>query len=90
MGPETKLYTIYDKKSGTWDKPFAARTHGEAERMFAQVLNGGDSLLSQYPDDFSLWFVGKYDSTTGIIQGEKHQLIGEGAQFLRPASERNQ
>ena len=39
---ETKLYTIYDKKSGTWDKPFAARTHGEAERMFAQVLNGGE------------------------------------------------
>jgi hypothetical protein len=83
MELQHKLYTIFDKKSGTWDRPFTAPTHGAAERMFAQAINEGDSMLKQYPEDFALWNIGTFDPTTGQVAGEKQQLVAEGLQLKK-------
>lgn len=61
------LYSIYDQQTRSFDAPFLSATDGEAERMFARI---GESvpLMQSYPEDFSLHYVGTYDSEDGAIK----------------------
>lgn len=81
MDSKRKIYCVFDKKSGTWDNPFTARTHGEAERMFSGAVNDKQSLLGQYPEDFSLWHVGAFDPHSGDIEKSSAQCLGEAVSF---------
>lgn len=83
MAQLNKLYSVFDKKSGSWEKPFAARTHGEAERMFQSAANDKQTIIGQYPEDFSLWCVGNFDPHTGTINNREHESIGEAVAFLQ-------
>lgn len=45
---------------------FTARTAGEAERIWAEMLKR-DDLVAQYPEDFMMRCLGNMDRETGII-----------------------
>lgn len=64
---ELKMYSIRDSKGEIFNPPFYKKTHGEAERDFTTLCNDDKSMPSQYPDDFDLYFIGKYDDNTGKI-----------------------
>lgn len=83
-----KVYSVFDKKTGSWDNPFTARTHGEAERMFSGALKDNQTLIGQYPEDFSLWHVGTFDPVSGIVGSEKAHCLGEAVAF-KPRNNQN-
>lgn len=72
------LYSILDVKSNTFNSLFEARSDEEAIRiMLSTVLNGNDVLLSQYPEDFSLYQVAEFNIDNGMIiqhQGQPNQV----------------
>lgn len=65
---ETQVYSIYDAKTKVFSKPFHALTEGEAERSFQQVVNDDRSNLFQFPEDYDLYYIGRYDDQTGLFK----------------------
>jgi len=65
---ELRIYSIRDAKAELYNQPFFQKTHGEAERNFTQLVNDQKSMVSQFPDDFDLYFVGTYDDQKGVLK----------------------
>jgi len=64
---QLKIYSIRDSKGEVYNTPFFQKTHGEAERNFRQLVSDEKSLVSKYPLDFNLYYLGEYDDQTGKI-----------------------
>lgn len=60
-----KMYTIRDTKGDMYHNPFFNKTHGEAERNFRELVNDEKSMISKYPDDYDLYYLGEFDDNTG-------------------------
>nr|QJB18987.1 MAG: nonstructural protein [Microvirus sp.] len=64
---EHKVYSIRDAKGEIFHTPFYSKTHGEAERNFNQLVNDNKSTVSQFPDDYDLYYLGTYNDQTGLV-----------------------
>jgi len=64
---QLKIFSIRDSKGEIYNTPFFQKTHGEAERMFRELANDQKSMISKYPDDFDLYYIGEYSDQTGNI-----------------------
>lgn len=62
---EHKMFTIRDTKGEIFHKPFFNNSHGEAERNFRELTKDEKSMISKYPEDYDLYFLGTYDDSTG-------------------------
>ncbi|AZL83006.1 nonstructural protein [Apis mellifera associated microvirus 22] len=60
-----KMFSIRDSKTEVFNNPFFQKTHGEAERSFKQLSEDPKSTVSQFPEDYDLYFLGEYDDNTG-------------------------
>lgn len=65
---ELKLFSIRDSKGEVYNTPFFQKSHGEAERSFRELIKDEKSMVSKYPDDFDLYYLGTYDDQTGVIK----------------------
>lgn len=63
-----RIYSIRDSKAGVFNQPWFAKTHGEAERNFIQLSRDEKSMVSQFPEDYDLYFLGSYDDQSGKIE----------------------
>lgn len=61
------LYSVYDSKAESWYAPFIADNAGLACRFLSDSLRGSATVLSNHPDDFSLWRVGSWDPVSAAI-----------------------
>lgn len=62
-----KLYIVFDSKSETYTSPTVNPARGQALRSFGDAVNSGQGVLSQHPEDFTLFEIGDYDTSTGLI-----------------------
>ena len=62
------VYSVRDAKAEVFNTPFFQKTHGEAERTFKQLANDDKSMVGKYPDDYDLYYIGKYDDSSGKIE----------------------
>ncbi|AXH76385.1 MAG: nonstructural protein [Microviridae sp.] len=79
------IYTIYDKKTQSYDPPFAAATHGAAERIVDKIVNGEGNQVAEYAEDFSLWHVGKWNEDTGETDAHKPVHLADLVAFKKKA-----
>lgn len=77
-----KLFAILDSKTGKFGMPFAMETEESAKRQFLSSLAEVrvPTLISQFPDDYTLYALGDFDYTTGEIIG-KVEFIANAAYF---------
>lgn len=61
-----EIYHIEDKRSGYIVATFLTASEAEAERNFQNELKSEDSMLSKYPEDYTLVHDGKIIHTTFI------------------------
>lgn len=67
-----KVFGIRNAKADCFEnRPFFARSHGEAERVFQNEVTrqSPDNFVWKYPEDYDLYFLGEYDEQTGVIRG---------------------
>ncbi len=72
-----KIFSIRDAKAEVYNTPFYQKTHGEAERNFRTLVTDEKSTISQYPDDFDLYYLGEYNDNSGLtesLQTPQHML----------------
>jgi len=64
---EHQLFTVRDSKGNCYQPPKAAKTIGEAERMFEAAVNDSTkgNFLFEYSDDFDLYHLGSFDDESG-------------------------
>lgn len=65
---QLKVYSIRDSKGQMYNTPFYFHQHGQAERFVKQNLENPESMLSRYPEDFDLYYLGDFDDATGKIE----------------------
>lgn len=63
-----KIYAILDSKAAAFGNPFYMRSIGEAVRAFNDEAKKENSMVKNYPEDFTLFELGDYDQVTGIIK----------------------
>ena len=57
---EKNLYSIFDKKSGTYMQPFVELTDGTATRQCMDLLANPNTPFAKFPDDFTLMRIGSW------------------------------
>ena len=59
------------------------KTKGEATRAFMTTVNDPKSHLNKYPADFTLFEIGTYDETKGLVTPHKTNInVGVAVEFL--------
>lgn len=79
------LYSIKDAKTG-FMTPVLEQGDPAALRNFSAAVNQPDSLMRQYPNDFSLFKVANFDTDEGIDPVQHPILIADASEVLRHES----
>lgn len=58
-----EAYSIFDKKAKTYEPPRFALNENTAKRMFI-IMFSTESMYSKFPDDYEVYFLGRYDDET--------------------------
>lgn len=62
-----QVYAVYDSAVGAYMAPFYARQKGEAIRGFTDLANDEKTNVARHPSQFSLFFLGEFDDTNGLL-----------------------
>ena len=76
-----KIFSINDVKAASFGQPFFAMNKGIAVRMFSDLVNDKNSMVSKHPDDFKLYMLGEFDDNSGGLSPVAQP------EFLHSASE---
>jgi hypothetical protein len=64
-------YAVYDRKAEMYSQPFLEIKDGTAIRAVQDiVINSKDHAFAKHPRDFTLFRLGEFDETTGVITGQ--------------------
>lgn len=73
-----RVYTIRDEASGLFMDLQVNINNEVAIRNFDFAM-AKNEMMNFHPQDFSLWYIGDYDDTTGILNSVNPQCIKRGA-----------
>lgn len=63
-----KVFSIFDKKSRSYRPPFFSHNEETAIRTLRKIAEC-DQLIQDFPSDFDLYVIGKWDDVQGKIEG---------------------
>lgn len=61
-------FAIKDDTSQVFQEAFPAEHSSQAVRSFQSVCKSGKGEIGEYPDQFSLYYVGEFNKTTGVFE----------------------
>lgn len=62
-----KICAVHDSKVEAFMTPMFFQTLAQAERSFRDAVNAKDSQFGAHPEDYSLFYLGDYDPTSGAL-----------------------
>lgn len=62
-----QVFAIYDSKVKDFANPFFMHSKGELQRGFTELVNDPKTKLNKYPEDFSVFHLGEYNSESGAL-----------------------
>lgn len=82
-------YSIFDKAAAAYNTPFFMHNKALAIRAFQDNVNSTEeNNISKHPEHFSLFEVGEYDDSTGVITAhEKPEIISTALELVHPTQE---
>lgn len=65
----TKMFSVFDSKAAFFGNPFYEQREESAIRTFGDAVNDPNpkNMWNAHPEDYSLFYVGEFDSDTGEI-----------------------
>lgn len=78
------VYSVYDSKAELYMQPFFAMNSAVAARMFSEVALDQGHTFGKHPSDYSLWKVGEFDQSIGLVEGEKMKELVLNAWEIKP------
>lgn len=68
------VYSVFDSKLATFDRPFYMLSDASAIRSFSDAVNEPNELTRhwhRHPEDYSLFHLGKFNDLVGEFEGIK-------------------
>lgn len=81
-----RVYSIYDIKSETYSPPFLQKNDIEAKRSFQEIANDKNTMVSKYPEDFTLCSIGTFNDALGMLQATEARTIDSASQYSRQSA----
>lgn len=79
-----KMYAVYDSKLESYLQPFFMQTQGAALRAWDAVVNDSSTQFSKNPADYTLFELGQYDDSTGIVESyQAKKNLGTALEFIK-------
>lgn len=75
------LYVLRDVKVGAFNKPIALENQAVLERALKLSCNDPEHPFHNNPEDYQVYFVGTYDSTTGEIDAAPPEFLFNVSEF---------
>ena len=63
-----QVYSVYDHKTEVFHAPNYFHNDGHALRELSMVLGKPNTAFTQYPEDFSIYQVGTFEDSKGLLQ----------------------
>jgi hypothetical protein len=77
---KSQVYGIFDQCSGIYEKPFFSTSDDLVKREFQDIVVAADHPISKHPEHYSLWRLGNFDNTTGLINNETNECLWTGTE----------
>lgn len=78
------IFAVRDSAAGAYLNPFALPNTPTALRAFKSCVDDPGHQFHVAPGDYSLFSIGQFDTTTGIIQGHTQPvLISQAQDFIK-------
>lgn len=71
------IYTVRDEASGLFMQLQVNDNNDVAIRSFDFAM-ASNEMMKFRPEDFSLWYLGDYDDTTGVIDSKDPMILKRG------------
>ena len=65
---ELQAYSIYDSAAKNYNNPFFVNHVQQAIRALTAQVKDPATNISHFPEDYTLFHIGSYDSSTGLIK----------------------
>ena len=79
-----RLYAIRDSKMNEYNNPSVMASDAAAIRAFGDlVTKDKDTLVSNHPADFSIWYIGDFDFVSGELEVCKPLLLATGTDYIK-------
>lgn len=62
-----RAYSIFDKKSTSFNTPFFGLNDEVAMRSFDDLIRDKRTLVGQHPEDFGLFYIGLFEQESGEL-----------------------
>ena len=62
------MFSIFDKATETYNRPFFMLTEAEATRAMCNLVTDQTTDIAKNPEDYVLCYLGKYDNRTGRLE----------------------
>jgi len=62
-----EIFTVYDSAARRYLRPFHAQTIEMALRQFRAILTDPEHQFARFPEDYSLFHIGTFDSERGEV-----------------------
>lgn len=76
------IFCVYDSAAESYLDPFFAPTVHFACRGFKEAVNKEGHQFNTFPEDYTLYQIGTYDSDTGTITPEDPRSLGVAITFM--------
>lgn len=77
------IFSVYDNVAKAFIPPFFLPNEDMAKRAFSDAVNDEKHQFSQHPEDYSLYAVGSFDDTNGMItEYAENTKLGNGIEFI--------
>ena len=79
------VFSIRDRSSVQFDRPFCGVNNGSAIRGFSDAVNSKEkgNVLNEHPEDFDLYVLGEFDTETGKFETHDPRQIAIGKDMFR-------
>jgi len=70
-----EAFSLRDVKGEIFAAPFFVPNHNIARRLLTQLVQDQRSDLGKYPEDFQLYSIGFYETSTGLLTPHTIELV---------------
>lgn len=82
-----KAFSVMDVKAATYGNPFYSTNKLTAIREFSQAVNDKNTGFHKFPEDYVLFEVGEWDTSTGLFAPINPVSIGSALEFKQSLSQ---
>lgn len=62
-----QVYSILDEKLNDFLPPMFCKDEADCLRTCSQLVNFSDSLMNRFPEDYSVYYIGTFDTSSGTL-----------------------